>query len=264
MTAEEIRRELRAVADLAEEAGRLSLQWFRTPLAVANKAGGGRFDPVTAADHAVEEFLRGELSRRFPDHRIVGEEAGESGGAGPWRWIIDPIDGTRAFVSGNPLWGMLVGLDDGERAVGGVVHVPYLRETFIGDGTEAWLRRDGREISIRSRAGTLDEAILYCTHPESLTAPEDKAAFRRLAERCRMVRYGGDCYSYCLLAMGHVDLVAEGSLQPYDVVALVPIVSGAGGVMTGARGGRAEEGGFILAAANPALHAQAFAVLNDG
>lgn len=258
----EIRVQIDAVADLMPAAGEIALRWFRTPLAVTNKAGGGFFDPVTRADHEVEAFLLAELAQRFPNHRVLGEETGTSGGDGPLRWVIDPIDGTRAFVSGNPLWGIMVGLDDGQRALGGVVHIPYLGETFVGDGQSSWLRRAGQDIGIVARSTTqLQEAILYCTHPDTLAAGTQREAFARLVDRCRMLRYGGDCYSYCLLALGQVDLVVEGCLQPYDVVPVIPIVQGAGGVMTDWQGGPAEPGGRVVAAATPELHAQALELL---
>lgn len=263
MTPAEVKSQIAVVADLMAPAAEIALRWFRTPLDVANKAGEGWFDPVTRADHEVEAFLRSELERRFPEHRILGEESGEGGGGGPLRWVIDPIDGTRAFVSGNPLWGIMVGLDDGARALGGVVHIPYLGETFAGTGTAAWMRCGAEDTVARSRRTTaLADAILYCTHPDTVGGGRNGDAFAELAGRTRMVRYGGDCYSYCLLALGQVDLVVEGCLQPYDVVPVIPIVQGAGGVMTDWQGNPAEGGGFVVAAANPELHAHAVEILS--
>jgi len=263
VSGDDIRTQLAIAADLAEQAGPLALRWFRSPLEIGNKAGEG-FDPVTRADREVEAFLRGELSHRFPEHRIFGEEAGLSGGAGPLRWVIDPIDGTRAFVSGNPIWGVMIGLDDGTRSLGGVVHIPCLGETFVGDRGGAWMRRGGHENEIRARSNVaLADAILYCTHPDTLGDEAQRQAFARLAARCRMLRYGGDCYSYCLLALGQIDLVVEGCLQPYDVVPVIPIVHGSGGLMTDWGGGSAEPGGFVVAAATRGLHEQALAILNE-
>jgi len=258
----ELQAQIATAVELAEEAGKIALRWFRTPLEVANKADAGAFDPVTRADQDVEEFLRAELEHRFPTHRILGEESGGGGGTGPLRWVIDPIDGTRAFVSGNPLWGVMIGLDDGTRALGGVVHIPYLGETFAGTGGSAWMRRAGVEIPAYSRAtNELGDAILYCTHPDTIGAGRNSEAFAELARRCRMLRFGGDCYSYCLLALGQIGLVVEGCLQAYDVVPVIPIVEGAGGVMTDWQGGRAEGGGLVVAAANPTLHARALEIL---
>ncbi len=270
---------LATATTLAEEAGEIALRWFRAAPEVTNKAAAGLFDPVTAADHAVEEFLRTELARRFPDDRFLGEETGESGGDGPFRWVIDPIDGTRSFISGNPLWGVLVGLEEGDRAVAGVVRIPYLRETFAGQGQRAYVQLAGEsqpsprvrrtlaparkraEIPLRTRdTALLADAVLCSTSPEMFEGP-DMDAFERLRTRCRLTRFGGDCYSYCTLAMGHVDIVAEAGLQPYDIVALAPIIRAAGGVVTTADGGLAERGGFIVAAANEALHEQTLAML---
>lgn len=263
MTQVDLHAQIEAVAELMPTAGAIALRWFRTELDVTNKLGEAGFDPVTRADHEVEAYLCTELARRFPEHRIFGEETGASGGSGPLRWVIDPIDGTRAFVSGNPLWGIMVGLDDGERALGGVVHIPYLNETFAGTRGEAWLRRGAESKSVRSRrVERLGEAIVYCTHPDTIGEGSRARAFSELVGRSRMVRYGGDCYSYCLLALGQVDLVVEGCLQPYDVIPVIPIVEGAGGVMTDWRGGAAEPGGFVVAAANRALHDRALEVLS--
>jgi myo-inositol-1(or 4)-monophosphatase len=247
---------------LADRAGEIAIRWFRASPAVTNKADGGLFDPVTAADHAVEEFLRTELTRRFPEDRFLGEETGEGGGSGPFRWVIDPIDGTRAFISGNPLWGTLIGLQEGDGAIGGVVRIPFLGETFLGDNEHASMRRGDQENALRTRAtDRLDSAILCSTAPDMFEGP-GISAFERLRSRCRLTRYGGDCYSYCLLAMGHVDLVVEDGLQPYDIVALAPIIRAAGGVVTTVDGGPAERGGFIVAAANERLHRHALAILN--
>lgn len=248
---------------LAEQAGEIALRWFRAPLDITNKAAEGLFDPVTAADHAVEEFLRTELTRRFPEDRFLGEETGESGGGGPFRWVVDPIDGTRAFISGSPLWGTLIGLEDGSgRAVAGVVRIPYLGETFASDGERATVHRGDHETGLRARStDALADAVLCSTDPH-LFEGRAFGAFERLRTRCRLTRYGGDCYSYCLLAMGQVDLVVEDGLQAYDIVALAPIIRAAGSVVTTLDGGPAEQGGFIVAAANEELHRQALTVLN--
>jgi myo-inositol-1(or 4)-monophosphatase len=247
---------------LSEQAGEIALRWFRMSPEVTNKAKEGMFDPVTAADHAVEEFLRTELVSRFPDDGFFGEESGRSGGIGPFRWVVDPVDGTRAFISGNPLWGILIGLEESERAVGGVVRTPALGETFLGDGERAWMRSGEREQRLcTSRTAELSHATLCSTAPDMFAPGDEADAFNRLSGACRLTRWGGDCYSYCLLAMGHVDLVVEAGLQPYDIVALAPIIRGAGGVVATADGGPAERGGFIVAAANEALHGQALSAL---
>jgi myo-inositol-1(or 4)-monophosphatase len=263
MTDADIADRLATAVPLAEQAGEIALRWFRAAPNVTNKAGPGLFDPVTAADHAVEDFLRSELARLFPEDRFFGEETGEGGGAGPYRWVVDPVDGTRAFISGNPLWGILIGLELEGEAVAGIVRIPYLAETFAGDNERAYLLHAGRESPLHARGtSSLAEAIICTTTPEMFEG-EEANAFERLSSACRLTRYGGDCYSYCLLAMGHVDLVAENGLHPYDIVALAPIIRAAGGIVTTATGAPAEQGGFIVAAGNNRLHEQALATLNN-
>jgi myo-inositol-1(or 4)-monophosphatase len=248
--------------EVAEAAGPIALRYFRAPLEVQNKRTAGGFDPVTRADREVEAFIRGEIARRFPDHGIIGEEAGSSGGTGALQWIIDPIDGTRAFISGSTAWGTLIGLLQDQRPVAGVVHVPYLGETFYGSADGAWMQRAGESRRLETRpTRDLADAILYCTHPETFTTDADRQAFRRVAGRCRMLRYGGDCYSYCMLALGQVDLIIEGSLQPYDIIPIMPIVAAAGGVISDARGATAQHGGVVVTAANLGLHRQALALM---
>lgn len=251
-------------AELAQEAGRIALRHFRQPLEVTNKLGEGRFDPVTIADREIERFLAGRIRARFPGHGIVGEEHGTLDGDSPWSWIIDPIDGTRAFISGVPAWGILLGLRERGRCVAGLVHQPYLEETFVGTPQGAWLARRGERLPLRTRdTPRLAEAILYCTHPGMFPAAEELAAFERVATRCRLMRYGGDCYSYCLLALGHIDLVIEGGLQAYDIQPLIPIIEAAGGVVSGRHGEDASGGGFVVAAANRDLHAAALLELES-
>lgn len=253
------------VQSLLPEAGRIALGYFRRPMRVEDKTGGRDFDPVTAADREIEAFLRERIHARYPEHGIVGEEHGNRTGQAPWSWIIDPIDGTRAFISGVPAWGTLVGLREHGRPVAGLVHQPYLEETFAGCAGEGWFERRGERHRLRTRPEVrLGEAILYCTHPSMFPTRHEREAFERVAARVRLARFGGDCYSYCLLALGQIDLVVEGGLQAYDIQPLIPIIEAAGGVVTGARGEDAREGGFVVAAANPALHREALAVIAAG
>jgi histidinol phosphatase-like enzyme (inositol monophosphatase family) len=264
MDATELRELLAFAVDIAEAAGPIALRYFRTPLDVHDKGAGAGFDPVTRADHEIETFVRAEITARFPEHGVIGEEQGQTHGAGALCWIIDPIDGTRSFISGSPAWGTLLGLLDGDTPIVGVAHIPYLHETFFGAGDGAWLKHDGalRRIHTRDTARVAD-AILYCTHPAFIIDASARAGFERVAAATRMLRYGGDCYSFCLLALGQVDLVIDGSLQPYDIIPLMPIIEAAGGVVTDAGGGSARVGGVIVAAANAALHAQALALMKQ-
>ena len=242
--------------DVLADAGTIAARHFRGGAPAANKRGAGGYDPVTEADRGVEARVRERIAARFPDHGIVGEEYGVTTGSSAWSWIVDPIDGTRAFVMGLPVWGCLLGLlRDGE-PVAGLMHQPVLEETFSGDGQGAWIDRGGerRPIRVRADAG-LEDAILVATHPEMFKAA-DLARFDALAGRVRLMRYGGDCYNYCLLAHGLVDIVVEDRLKAYDIQPLVPIVRGAGGIVTDRAGGTPREG-FVVAAASAELHRQA-------
>lgn len=242
--------------DVLADAGTIAARHFREDRPASNKRAGGGYDPVTEADRGVEARIRERIADRFPDHGIVGEEYGVTTGSSGWSWIVDPIDGTRAFIMGLPVWGCLLGLlRDGE-PVAGLMHQPVLQETFSGDGQQAWVARGGQRRRIRVRAeATLEDAILVATHPE-LFGAADLARYEALARRVRLMRYGGDCYNYCLLAHGLVDIVVEDRLKPYDIQPLVPIVRGAGGVVTD-RAGETPREGFVVAAASSDLHRQA-------
>lgn len=258
--------QLRAfAAEVALAGAHAAARWFRRPVAVACKGEKAGFDPVTEADRAAEAAMRALIARRFPDHRIIGEEEGASGGDSPWCWHLDPIDGTRAFLAGLPSWTTLVGLACAGRPVVGAIVQPVLKEVFTGIDAPgrrgAWC--NGRPIAVAPRSA-LEEAVVMTTGPEYFS-PAEWGAFRRLAGRCRITRYGFDAYAYAMLAAGHVDIVAEAGLAPHDIMALVPVVRGAGGVISGwdPDSEPGEPGGRVLAAAGPALHAAAAAVLAE-
>ncbi len=261
---EEIEQRLAFARTVVEDAGEIALRYFRQPIEVENKLAGEQFDPVTRADREVEARIRHQLGGAYPDDSIIGEEEGTSTGSSEVAWVIDPIDGTRAFISGVPAWGTLVGLMDGTRCVGGLMHQPYIGETFIGSAAGAMLHHRGEHVALKTRAGAqLSDAILYCTHPVHFGSQADLDSFYRVAEACRLYRFGGDCYSYCLLAQGQIDLVIEGGLQPYDIIPLIPLIEAAGGVVTDWDGKPALNGGNIIAAANPALHIEALELLGN-
>lgn len=238
-----------------EAAGSIALKYFRVPIAVEDKAVASRFDPVTRADREVEAFIRDCINRTYPGHTIIGEEAGISEGTTGIKWLIDPIDGTRAYISGVPMWGILLGLMDGAKCRFGLMHQPYLQETYSGSINGAFINQ-GEATQLLATRGTreLADAILYCTHPDIFPSEKDFNKFKVIADQCRLMRYGGDCYSYCLLAQGCIDLVIEAGLKPYDIVPLIPIIEAAGGVVTDWRGNPAVNGGQVVAAANPDLH----------
>lgn len=249
--------------DLADLAGQAILPHFRKAIAVENKAGAGNFDPVTIADRAAERVISRSLAERWPDHGVIGEEFGKRTGSSRYRWVIDPIDGTKGFILGLPTWGTLIGLIDGEAPLLGVMSQPFTRERFWSAQKASYLRvGDGKPKRIRTRACTdLAAAMLSTTHPDLFAAGAEAEAFQRMKRATRMTRYGGDCYAYCLLAAGHIDVVVEAGLKPHDIVALIAIIERAGGCVTTWAGGAATEGGRIVASGDPRLHEKAMRVL---
>jgi len=246
---------------LAEAAKAETLPRFRTGISVVNKLAGG-FDPVTEGDRAAETAIRALIEARFPDHGILGEEHGNVGLDRQHVWVIDPIDGTRAFISGLPVWGTLIWMRSNGVATMGMMDQPFTGERYFADGKNAWYSGpDGaRQISVRD-CGSLADAILFTTSPH-IFGEKDLALYRSVEEKVRLFRYGCDCYAYALLASGHIDLVVENNLQPYDVGALIPLVEQAGGFITTWDGGRPENGGNIVAAGSKAVHEQAMALLS--
>ncbi len=259
-----VRAALTFAHDLADRSGAVTLRYFRKEIAVSNKMSDGGFDPVTAADQAAERAMANLVARTFPDHGIIGEEYGTTGNEARYRWVFDPIDGTRAFIMGQPLWGTLIGLLDGHQPVLGIMNQPFTGERFWASQDAAHYRlRDGRAKRIKTRGGVkLAAAILTTTHPELFTKDRDAKAFKRLSNEVRMTRFGGDCYNYALLAAGHIDLIVEVDLKPHDIVALIPIVERAGGVITTWNGQPAINGGRIIAAGDKKLHQTALNTLN--
>jgi len=243
-------------------AGASTLPHFRVPIAVDDK-GGGDYDPVTAADRDAEGVIRAAIAQAFPDHGIRGEEHGFERGRTPHTWVIDPVDGTRSFITGQLHWGMLVALHDGAHVVCGVMHQPYVGETFLASrGGRARFRHGGAERTIATRpCASLSDAVLAATSPAIFETDAERAAFARVSERARFTRFGGDCYAYCLLAMGLIDVVIEAGLHAWDIQALVPIVEGAGGVVTAWDGGSCDEGGQVVACGDPSLAPRVRALL---
>ncbi len=250
------------VGELATVSGDAIRPFFRTTLGVEDKSNGGAFDPVTAADRAAEQAMRTLIRDRFPAHGIIGEEFGSERSEAEFVWVLDPIDGTKSFISGMPAWGTLIALTRSGRPVFGMVHQPFIGERFSGDGCAAAYRGPAGSRALRVRScPTLADAILYTTSPRLMDGA-DRAAFAEVEDAVRLSRYGGDCYSYCMLAAGHVDLVIETGLKPYDVAALIPIISGAGGIVTTWTGDAPEAGGRIVAAGDRRTHSAAMALLN--
>jgi inositol-phosphate phosphatase/L-galactose 1-phosphate phosphatase/histidinol-phosphatase len=235
---------------LADAARPIALKHFRSPLAIDSKADDS---PVTIADRDTEAAMRTLIEATFPDHGILGEEHGSERTDAEYVWVLDPIDGTQSFATGKPLFGTLIALARHGRPILGVIDMPALGERFIGIAGQHTVF-DGAAISTR-RCANLADAWLYATSPQMFPTG-DFEAFEGLRKSCRRAIYGGECYAYGLLAAGHVDLVVESTMQPYDYAALVPIVEGAGGVISDWNGRplTLASDGRVLAAGDAALH----------
>jgi len=247
--------------EAAEAAAERTLPLFRTPIAVDNKLAAG-FDPVTEADRGAETAIRAVIEKHFPDHAIIGEEWGSSG-TSDFTWIIDPVDGTRAFISGAPVWGTLIGLAYRDVAIAGLMSQPFIGETFLGLPGRASYRRGGIDQTIRVSGLTeLDAAKVFTTTPNLFRTPELMGKWRAIESATRLQRFGMDCYGYALLAAGQADLVIEPFLQTYDIAALVPIIREAGGAIACWDGSEPTAGGNVVAAASPQLLEKALNLIN--
>jgi myo-inositol-1(or 4)-monophosphatase len=248
---------------LATASGETILPFFRTSLSIENKSNTHDFDPVTEADRAAEAVMRRLIKDNFPQHGIVGEEFGIERENAEYVWVLDPIDGTKSFIAGFPLWGTLIALLHQGTPVFGMMHQPYIGERFSGDNGSAHYQGPSgeRKLAVR-RCASLKEATSFTTSP-LLMNTADRAAFDRVEHTVRLSRYGGDCYSYCMLAAGHLDLVVETELKAYDIAALIPIIAGAGGIVTTWEGKPAQSGGRIIAAGDPRVHEAAIKLLSN-
>ncbi len=234
---------------------------FRTPLAVDNKLDKG-FDPVTEADKGAETVIRAVISQAFPDHAIIGEEWGSSGDSN-CSWIIDPVDGTRAFISGAPVWGTLIGFAIDGVAVAGLMSQPFIGETFLAvPGRSTYRRGDTIQPNRTSGLTDLASARVFTTTPSLFNTEPLMAKWRAVEQATRLQRFGMDCYGYALLAAGHADLVIEPHLNTYDIAALVPIIREAGGAIACWDGSEPSGGGDVVAAATPELLEKALTLIN--
>lgn len=244
------------LVELAERSGEHIRPYFASPdLAVETKAD---LTPVTAADKGAEELMRGLIRKRFPGHGILGEEYGDENPGAEFVWVLDPIDGTKAFAAACPLFGTLIALKVRGEPVLGAIHQPVLRQLLVGDGSEALF--NGRRVRVRPCARA-EEATLLTSDPLNPAKYRDGAGFEELARRAKVVRTWGDCYGYLLLATGNADIMCDPIMNPWDIAALVPIVRGAGGVITDWYGGEPTRADSIVAAGRE-LHPQVIAALN--
>ncbi|HBO21977.1 MAG TPA: inositol monophosphatase [Providencia sp.] len=252
--------------ELANIAGKASLEHYRTNelIVLQNKPKADyRFDPVTQADKLAEKLMREYITAAYPDHAIIGEEYGISG-SGSIQWVLDPIDGTRPFLCGLPLWANLIGVTHHGKAVMGMMSQPYIGERFWADANGSWTSSAHGHFRLETRKNiALNQAILHTNSPEPIATHPD-IHFGSLTEQVLMTRYGGECYAMAMLAAGRIDACFEYALEPYDIVPLIPIIEQAGGVVTTLDGGRAEAGGAVLATGCPILHEQILTILNQG
>lgn len=257
MNSTEITSFLNELCDIAQNE---TLSRFREPIDITNKLDKG-FDPVTEADKAAELVIRDRILERYADHGVLGEEFGAINPEAEYQWIIDPIDGTKAFISGLPTWGTLIGLYKAGKPYAGIMHQPFTGERYICDGETSVLVHQGMTTELKT-SGTqeLSDSILMTTSPAIFNRSELER-YEQVEQSCKLPRYGTDCYAYCLLASGHIELVIEASLNAYDIAALIPIVKRAGGVFTNWQGGSAAQGGQVLVSANPTIHAEAMFLL---
>jgi len=247
---------------LADAAGDVIRPYFRKRIDVTDKGSSGFYDPVTEADRRAEETMRGMIAQAFPQDGILGEELGELSGTSGYRWVLDPIDGTRAFIAGQPLWGTLIGLEHDGTPVLGMLDQPFLMERFVGTGGQALLTNKDGTSHLRTRScARLADAVICTTHPMLHFGDKERELYWRVEKACRLSRYGGDCYAYALVAMGFVDLVVETDLKRWDIAAIIPIIEGAGGVVTDWNGEPMGDGGNIIAAGDARVHAEALKLL---
>ena len=260
----DLQKSLRKIAlDLADIAAAEILPLFRSKALVADNKSRSGFDPVTEADRAAERAMRAHLSSVRPRDGVLGEEFGPTPGTSGLTWVLDPVDGTRAFLSGTPTWGCLIAVNAGGPPLLGLIDQPHIGERFIGGFGTAELIRNGVSTPLAVRSGTaLDAAILFTTFPE-IGTPAERQAFEAVRDRVRLTRYGLDCYAYALVALGQVDLVIEAGLKPFDIQGPQAVIEAAGGIVTDWDGGPAEYGGRVIAAGDPKLHAKALELLGS-
>lgn len=258
----EILRFLAFADQLADAARGAILPHFRATHALEDKGGADGFlNPVTEADKASERVMREMVERTYPEHGFLGEEFEETRSQSGYQWIVDPIDGTRAFIAGLPTWGVLIALAHEGEPILGIMDQPYLDERYRGwtNGADAIIR--DKRAPLRTRAcASVAEAICATTDPY-LFKGEEAAAFERVRRRAKLTRYGYDCYAYSMIAAGYMDCVVESGLRAFDIAALVPIIAGAGGGVCDWRGGDASQGGQVLAYSDPRLRDEALVLL---
>ena len=246
---------------LANEARLISLKYFRKKIKIKNKKKKG-FDPVTAADIKIQKKLNYLIQKYYPDHSIIGEEETHSKNS-TYEWCIDPIDGTKSFIQGMPLWGTLISLSENGNIILGLADIPALDERYFGYEKKSYKIVNGKKTNLKiSNNKDISESILNTTSPYLFANKNDQSSFERLSKRVKLTRLGGDCYSYCLLADGHVDIVVESGLNPWDIRALEPIIINAGGILKTWDNKKISNGGRIIACTNNKIFNKCRTILN--
>ena len=237
---------------IADEARKISLRYFKKKLIIQSK-DSNHFDPVTIADIAIQNKINKIISINFPYHSILGEESSVER-ISDYQWCIDPIDGTKSFIQGFPVWGTLISLSKKKEIILGIADLPALDERYVGYSEVSYKVIKGKKSKLRTGNTTkLKDSILNTTSPYVFANKYDQKIFEEVAKEVKTVRLGGDCYSYCLLADGYVDIVIESGLKPWDIRALDPIIKNAGGQLKTWEGHKILNGGRIVASANNQL-----------
>ena len=258
---ENIRNFVKIGNQIADEARKISLKYFKKELKVKSK-NIESFDPVTIADINIQDKINNTISEHFPEHSILGEEASIKN-ISDYQWCVDPIDGTKSFIQGFPIWGTLIALSRKNKIILGIVDIPVLDERYIGYSKISYKIIKGKKSKLSVKHNTkLKESILNTTSPYVFANKLDQKIFEKLVRKVKTVRLGGDCYSYCLLADGHIDIVLESGLKPWDIRALEPIIKNAGGQLRTWEGNSILNGGRIIAASNKKLLIEAKTIMN--
>jgi myo-inositol-1(or 4)-monophosphatase len=246
-----------------DAANKITLDYFRKITLVQNKKSDNAWDPVTIADKQAEQAIRDIITADFPTHGIIGEEHADKPAQSDYTWIIDPIDGTRAFITGLPMWGTLIGVLHHHKPIFGLMAQPFVGDIFYGDCNTAFLKNHNNEHQLQTRNITeINDSIMFCTTPDMFTTTDDLHHFNVLKNHCKTVRYGTDCYGYAALAAGWGDMVFEASVNNYDIYPMIPIVTGAGGYVS-APDGTYFTHGSVIASSNAILHQNALNLLNS-
>ena len=247
---------------LADEARLISLKYYKKKIKIKNKKKDS-FDPVTEADIKIQKKLNNLILKYFPDHSIIGEEETHSKNSS-FEWCIDPIDGTKSFIQGMPLWGTLISLSENGKIILGLADIPALDERYIGCEKKAYKIINGKKNNLKIKNNKkISDSILNTTSPYLFANKNDQLSFERLSKRVKLTRLGGDCYSYCLLADGHVDIVVESGLNPWDIRALEPIIINAGGILRTWDNKNISNGGRIIACTNTKTFSLCRKILNE-